>query len=83
MSPEATLAHEYCKQYKKDRIRQHKIANVNEKPCSGLNSKEWILASTRQKSTFARGKKFSNTRLWNHLSVPTEQGFSSLTIKVI
>ena len=82
MSPEATAAHEYCKQYRKNRIYQHKIANISEKPCSGLNSKEWRLASTRQKSTFRKSKRFSCNRLWNHLSVPTEQGFLTLTINL-
>lgn len=83
MAPDALIAHEYWKQYKKDRIYNHKMANINERPCSGLNSKEWMLMSIRQKSTFAKGKRFSCTRLWNHRSVPTEQGFLSLTINVI
>jgi hypothetical protein len=83
MSPEATVAHEYWKEYKKQRISQHKDANKNEKPCSGLTSKEWNLMSIRQKSTFSKGKRYSYTRLWNHRSVPTEQGFKSLTINLI
>lgn len=83
MSPEASKAHEYWKQYKKNRVQQHKVDNYKERPCRGLSSKEWMLMSTRQKSTFTKGKKFSCSRLWNHLSVPTEQGFLSLTIKVI
>ena len=83
MAPDALKAHEYWKEYKKNRVQQHKDANVNEKPCSGLNSREWILESVRQKSTFKKSKRFSCNRQWNHLSVPTEQGFLTLTIKVI
>jgi hypothetical protein len=83
MSPEATAAHEYCKQYKKNKLNEHKIAHASERPCSGLTSQEWMLMSVRQKSTFKKSKRFSCNRLWNHLSVPTEQGFLTLTIKVI
>ena len=83
MAPDALKAHEYCKQYKKNKLNEHKIAHASERPCSGLTSKEWILESVRQKSTFKKSKRFSCNKLWNHLSVPTEQGFLTLTIKVI
>lgn len=78
----ARLAHEYCKQVKKDRLEEHRLSNSHERPCSGLTYSEWVLP-TRQKSTFSKSKKFACTRLWSHKSVPTEQGFESLTIKTI
>lgn len=83
MAPDALKAHEYCKQYKKNKLHEHKIAHALERPCRGLTSQEWMLMSVRQKSTFKKSKRFSCNRLWNHLSVPTEQGYLTLTIKVI
>lgn len=80
MELEARLAHEYIKQLKKNRVDEHRRLNSHERPCSGLTYSEWKLP-TRQKTTFSKGKKFASTRLWSYKSVPTEQGFKSLTIK--
>jgi len=33
--------------------------------CSGLTIKQFGKVHTRQKSTFAKGKSFSHTRLWS------------------
>lgn len=80
MELEAKLAHEYIKQLKKNRVDEHRRLNSAVGPCSGLTYHEWK-SPIRQKSTFAKGKRFASTRLWNYKSVPTEQGFKSLTIK--
>lgn len=82
MDIEATLAHEYIKQLKQNRVDEHRRLNSAEGHCSGLTYSEWKLP-IRQKTTFSKGKKFASTRLWNYKSVPTEQGFESLTIKTI
>jgi len=82
MEAAAVIAHEYCKRYKQQRIIEHKLLNISERPCRGLNSREWFKLETRQKTVFSKGKKFASTRLWNHNHVPTEDGFLSLTIKI-
>lgn len=80
MELEAKLAHEYINQLRKNRVDEHRRLHSTEGPCSGLTYSEWKLP-TRQKTTFSKGKKFASTRLWSYKSVPTEQGFESLTIK--
>lgn len=80
MELEARLAHEYIKKIKQNRVDEHRRLHSQERPCSGLTYSEWKLP-TRQKMTFSKSKKFASTRLWSHKSVPTEQGFESLTIK--
>jgi len=80
MELEAKLAHEYINQLRKNRVDEHRRLHSTEGPCSGLTYSEWKLP-IRQKTTFSKGKKFASTRLWSYKSVPTEQGFKSLTIK--
>ena len=82
MEAGAIAALEYCNNLKKIRLDEHRRSNSHERPCSGLTYSEWKLP-IRQKSTFSKSKKFACTRLWSHKSVPTEQGFESLTIKTI
>ena len=81
MEAAALLAHEYYKEYKRQRIEEHKFKHAHEKRCSGLTNAEWLKTPTRQKTTFSKTKKYAYTRLWNYKSVPTEEGFKSLTIK--
>lgn len=81
MEASAVLAHEYWKECKRQRIEEHRLQNINERKCSGLTNKEWFRIPTRQKSTFSKTKRYSYTRLWNHKSVPTEEGYKSLIIK--
>lgn len=81
MELEARLAHEYMNQVRQNRVDEHRRLHSHERQCSGLTYAEWKLP-VRQKSTFSKGKKFACTRLWSYKSVPTEQGFQSLTIKV-
>jgi hypothetical protein len=80
MEASAIAALQYCKNIKKIKLDEHRRLNLAEGPCSGLTYREWKLP-VRQKSTFAKGKRFASTRLWNYKSVPTEQGFKSLIIK--
>ena len=80
MEANAILAHEYINKLKKDRVDEHRRLHSTEGPCSGLTYSEWKLP-IRQKKTFSKGKKFACTRLWSYKSVPTEEGFKSLTIK--
>ena len=82
MEASAIAALEYCNNIKKIRLEEHRLSNSAVGPCSGLTYSEWKMP-IRQKSTFAKGKKFASTRLWSYKSVPTEQGFESLTIKTI
>lgn len=82
MEAGAIAALEYCNNIKKIRLEEHRLSNLHERKCGGLTYSEWALP-IRQKSTFSKSKKFACTRLWNHKSVPTEQGFESLTIKTI
>ena len=81
MEASAVLSHEYYKEYKRQKIEEHRLKHAHEKRCSGLTNKEWFTKPTRQKSNFSKVKKFAYTRLWNHKSVPTEEGFKSLIIK--
>jgi hypothetical protein len=83
MEASALKAHEYCKQLKQDRLNEHRRLNFHERPCSGLNDKEWLKAPTRQKMAFSKSKKFAVSRLWNYHHVSTQQGLESLTIKTI
>jgi hypothetical protein len=80
MEAAALKAHEYIKQLKQDRVNEHRRLNSQERPCSGLNDKEWLKAPTRQKMAFSKSKKFAVSRLWNYHHVSTQQGLESLTI---
>lgn len=81
MEAGAIAALKYCNNIKSIKLDEHRRINSAEGHCSGLTYREWKMP-IRQKSTFAKGKKFASTRLWNYKSVPTEQGFKSLTIKI-
>jgi len=72
-------AHEYYKQLKQNRVDEHRRLHSQERPCSGLNDKEYSKVVIRQKTTFSKGKKFACTRLWKHNYVP--RGEESLLIK--
>lgn len=82
MEAAAQLAHDYMKQVKQNRVDEHRHLHSHERRCGGLTYSEWKLP-VRQKTTFSKGKKFASTRLWSYNSVPTEDGFKSLTIKTI
>ena len=80
MEAAALEAHEYCKQLKQNRVNEHRRLNSHEGPCSGLNDREWLKASTRQKMTFSKSKKFAVSRLWNYNHVSPQQKLETLTI---
>lgn len=69
MEQSAVLFMEKCKELKRLRLEEHKQRHIGERECRGLNEREWFRVTTRQKSTFSKGKKFSHTRLWNYKNI--------------
>ena len=57
---------EYSIQQKKLRASEHRRKHNHDGQCSGLTDKEYNRVQTRQKSTFAKARKFTHNRLWNY-----------------
>ncbi len=57
---------EYSIQQKKLRAAEHRRKHTHDGQCSGLTDKEYNRVQTRQKSTFAKARKFTHNRLWNY-----------------
>ena len=56
----------YSIQQKKLRAAEHRRKHNHDGQCSGLTDKEYNRVQTRQKSTFAKARKFTHNRLWNY-----------------
>ena len=56
----------YSIQQKKLRAAEHRRKHNHDGQCSGLTDKEYKQVQTRQKSTFAKARKFTHNRLWNY-----------------
>jgi hypothetical protein len=56
----------YSIQQKKLRAAEHRRKHEHSGQCSGLTDSEYKKCTTRQKSTFAKSRKFTHNRLWNY-----------------
>lgn len=54
----------YVEQARKNRGREHRRVHSHE-VCGRLTDSEWLSVVTRQKKTFAKGKRFAHTARWN------------------
>ena len=56
----------YSLQQKKLRAAEHRRKHIHSGLCSGLTDSEYKRVKTRQKSTFAKARRFTHNRLWNY-----------------
>ena len=63
---------EYSIQQKKLRAAEHRRKHNHGGQCSGLTDKEYNRVQTRQKSTFAKARKFTHTGLWNYYNLKSK-----------
>ncbi len=56
----------YSIQQKKLRAAEHRRKHNHDGQCSGLTDKEYNRVKSRQKSTFAKARRFTHNRLLNY-----------------
>ena len=56
----------YSIQQKKLRAAEHRRKHNHDGQCSGLTQSEYNKMTVRQKTTFAKARKFTHNRLWNY-----------------
>ena len=59
----------YSIQQKKLRAAEHRRKHNHDGQCSGLTQSEYNKMTVRQKTTFAKARKFTHNRLWKDYSV--------------
>ena len=66
---------EYSSLMRKQRAAEHRRKFAHEGRCSGLTDKEYNSITTRQKSNFAKARKFTHNRMWQetHKKFDTKQ----------
>ena len=66
---------EYSTLMRKQRAAVHRRKFAHEGRCSGLTDKEYNSITTRQKSNFAKARKFTHNRMWQetHKKFDTKQ----------
>ena len=62
----------YSIQQKKLRAAEHRRKHNHDGKCGGLTDKEYNQVRSRQKSTFAKARKFTHTGLWNYYNLKSK-----------